>query len=439
MNMRISESIYRVLAEKRIFSMGLMKGTEKALKELHPGENADRVKQLFFTRKIDRCFLILGIGLLLAAFIHFTSGNKPVSEGYLERDAYGGKDISYSLAVDDGQKSRELELAVSPRVMTEAVFREEAAEFIQHMWELICGENENLENVRYNLILEEEYPEYPFEVSWSSSKPEVIDSAGRVHSEKDGEEVSLTCTLYYGDYSETGELTVRAIAPLRTEEEIALEGIRELAADAEKMSRYEEGVILPSAWGDRKLVWETVKKDYSLYILLSLPCLILAVYFLSDYDLIKEAGERKKRLKKEYPEFVNKLVLFVGAGMSVRGAFGKLMHDYADKDSPCGTEIRLLCGKLAAGTSESIAYEQFGRRTGVRDYIRLSALLTQNLKRGNSALLERLIREAERSSEEDLLAARKKGEEAGTKLLLPMVLLLGIIMIVIIVPAFTTL
>ncbi|MFV3037886.1 bacterial type II secretion system protein F domain protein, partial [Klebsiella pneumoniae] len=66
--------------------------------------------------------------------------------------------------------------------------------------------------------------------------------------------------------------------------------------------------------------------------------------------------------------------------------------------------------------SERTAYERFGRRTGLREYVKLSTLLGQNLKRGNSALLERLHEEAENASQEMLLQVRKSGEEAGTKI-----------------------
>ena len=50
----------------------------------------------------------------------------------------------------------------------------------------------------------------------------------------------------------------------------------------------------------------------------------------------------------------------------------------------------------------------------------MSALLAQNLKRGNSTLLERLREEAEKSGQERLQESKKMGEEAGTKLLGPM-------------------
>ena len=78
------------------------------------------------------------------------------------------------------------------------------------------------------------------------------------------------------------------------------------------------------------------------------------------------------------------------------------------------------CRELQGGVSEGAAYEHFGKRTGLREYIRLGTLLGQNLKRGNSTLTERLREEAEKSSAESLLRVRRLGEEAGTKLLVPM-------------------
>ena len=95
------------------------------------------------------------------------------------------------------------------------------------------------------------------------------------------------------------------------------------------------------------------------------------------------------------------------------------------------------CRELRSGVSEGRSYEHFGRRTGLQEYVRLSTLLMQNLKRGNSALLERLREEADKAWEEQLQQGRRMGEEAGTKLLVPMVMMLAVVMVMIMVPAFS--
>ena len=68
--------------------------------------------------------------------------------------------------------------------------------------------------------------------------------------------------------------------------------------------------------------------------------------------------------------------------------------------------------------------------------MRLSMLLSQNLRKGNAGLTQLLEKEAEEAFEERKRNARKYGEEAATKLLLPMFLMLMIVMVVIMVPAF---
>jgi hypothetical protein len=75
----------------------------------------------------------------------------------------------------------------------------------------------------------------------------------------------------------------------------------------------------------------------------------------------------------------------------------------------------------------------------MQEYVRLSNLLLQNLKRGNSSFPERLREEAYKAGEERLQQSRRLGEEAGTRLLVPMVMMLGVVMLLIMFPAFSSL
>jgi tight adherence protein C len=93
--------------------------------------------------------------------------------------------------------------------------------------------------------------------------------------------------------------------------------------------------------------------------------------------------------------------------------------------------------EIHMGVPEGAAYESFGKRTGVREYVRLSTFLTQNLKKGSSTLLQQLKEESVQAEELRIQNARKLSEEATTKLLLPMVMLLVVVMVMIMVPAFS--
>ena len=94
------------------------------------------------------------------------------------------------------------------------------------------------------------------------------------------------------------------------------------------------------------------------------------------------------------------------------------------------------CGEMKSGVPESTAYENFGRRCGLPQYIKLGSLLSQNLKKGSKGLASILEKEAASSLEERKNMARKLGEQAGTKLLFPMAMMFGVVLTVLIVPAF---
>lgn len=78
----------------------------------------------------------------------------------------------------------------------------------------------------------------------------------------------------------------------------------------------------------------------------------------------------------------------------------------------------------------------FGRRCETQEYIRLGALLSQNLRKGGKGLGQLLKTEAIQAQEERKAHAKRAGEEAGTKLLLPMFLMLAVVLVIVIVPAF---
>lgn len=168
------------------------------------------------------------------------------------------------------------------------------------------------------------------------------------------------------------------------------------------------------------------------------------IYFMSDKDLHDEVGKKQYKMKCAYPDIVHKLALYMGAGMTTRGAFFKVAEEYQGlqenrkKISPAYVELQYACRELASGVSEAVVYERLGKRTGLQEYIRLCSLLAQNLRRGNGTILERLREETEKASVERIHRGRRAGEEAVTKMLLPMVMMLLVVMLMIMVPAFST-
>jgi len=132
----------------------------------------------------------------------------------------------------------------------------------------------------------------------------------------------------------------------------------------------------------------------------------------------------------------------LGAGTTVRNAWEQIVRDYQVKRDKLQIgrryayeEMALVCHEIQNGVAETRAYENFGLRCRIPCYLKLSALLEQNLKKGNKGLTELLQLEVREAFEQRKELARCQGEEAATRLLLPMILMLLVVMILILVPA----
>lgn len=431
-----------------ILKLPVFRGThiESDLALLHPGERVECVKTDYYVKKISMCLAVLAVGsfLGLAAKVSADRNARVGEGGIIYRGSYDEGEKQMSLEADSGEGKMNFVIPVSPRILTQEETEELSGVFLQSMETLILNGNEDSGHITSDLNMEENYEGFPFEVDWESSREDVVDRSGRVQEVDEPVEVKLRVTLCYQEFSKTGELDITVIPICLTPEEQNYMEMQEYLLAEEKNSRSEEGWILPGEWKGKEIRWKLVSKDYSLLIWAATPAVALLIYISFDRDLRRELEKKHGSLGREYPDLVHKLALYVGAGMTIRGAFQKIGGDYEKKVQrgqaarPGCEEVLYTCRELQAGVAEGAAYEHFGRRTGLREYIRLSALLGQNLKRGNSTLLDRLREEAEKSSEESLLRARKLGEEAGTRLLVPMVLMLAIVMVMIMVPAFGT-
>ena len=166
----------------------------------------------------------------------------------------------------------------------------------------------------------------------------------------------------------------------------------------------------------------------------------VAVFFLLDKDLEQKNRQRKTLMQKEYPGLVNRMSLYMEAGMTIRGAFLQIGKEYTKGkrvENPLAKELAIACNGLQSGVSEAVVYEAFGRRTGTREYIRFGSILSQSLKKGSVEICLRLRQEGERAMEEELRFQKKRGEEAETKLLFPMIIMMAIVMLLIMIPAFS--
>lgn len=416
---------------------------EQDLRQLHPGEAVELLKTDYYVKKLALCLGVLVAGSVLGAAAKFSAqSNILLVDGEIGRGDYleGIKEVN--VTADYGQGSFDFVLQVEPRKLSNEETEALCEQVLEKLPEYILGENESLQQVRNDLVLSENYEGVPFQFSWKSHHPEVLSSWGRVRNVECAQQAVLGVTLTYGEYSREATVELTVVPPLLEEEALLYKEMEELLSESHGKSLEQEMWKLPAEIGGQEIRWKQALEDYSLLVGAATVIVTFLIYLCADSDLHEQLEKRRKSMRKEYPEIVHKLVLFVGAGMTLRGAFQKIATDYetkgkAKKVSAAYEEMLYTCHELNSGVSEGAAYERFGRRTGLAEYIRLSTLLMQNLKRGNSTLLERLREEADKAAEERLQQSKKLGEEAGTKLLVPMVLMLAVVMVMIMTPAFS--
>ena len=154
-------------------------------------------------------------------------------------------------------------------------------------------------------------------------------------------------------------------------------------------------------------------------------------------EKVQESVKKKKTgLMMDYASFLYKLTSLLRAGLTIRGAFEKIAETKQVRKHYIDEEVRKCCNEMRSGIAEAQAYENFGRRCQIPEYIKTGTLLAQNLRKGSDGLADLLEAEALRGMEERQNLARKLGEQAGTKLLFPMMLMLGVVMVILMAPAF---
>ena len=160
----------------------------------------------------------------------------------------------------------------------------------------------------------------------------------------------------------------------------------------------------------------------------------------------KKEKRRREELKKDYPELISRLLLYLQAGLVPKASFIRIAEGYrkgqsirSQKKRPAFEEVEKTCIEMDKGISEEEAYIRFGKRCVLPVYRTLSVLLVQSIKKGGAALSDTLQREIVTAMEEKKRLSRTEGEKASVKLLLPMGLMLLVVLIITIIPAFMSL
>ena len=387
--------------------------------------------------------LCAAVGLALAAFAQaLQNGSSRLTS--LERPDFEGEEQQI-LVEGLGEEGIPLEVQISPRQYKPEEARALYQQILEELPGRILGENASLSQVEHDLELIREIPEYGVSLKWESSRPEFVDSYGRVNRQGMGEEkeeVWLRVELTDSHTSETYQLQAWVLPETTTPQENALLQLKERLKEEDYAQRYSPVLKLPEELEGKALAYRSLQEPVfaSIAFLEVAAALMLVVKERSDRE--REIKERKNQLLLDYPELLSKMMIFLGAGMTARNAWEQMTEDYLRLRKLGKREKRWVyeemyeaCGQMKRGIPEGQAYLEFGRRCGLPCYTKFAGFLEQSRKNGAKNLREHLRLEMEEAYEQRKHEAKRLGEEASTKLLLPLFLMLGVVMVMVAVPA----
>ena len=213
--------------------------------------------------------------------------------------------------------------------------------------------------------------------------------------------------------------------------------IKEAVLEQEKSTRKNNSFTLPTEVEGRKLTWSQKRNYTGLYVIFLGVMISVFLVYREQEEKKKLQIQKQEELVRSYPAVVSKLNMLLGTGMTIRNAWEKIVLSCEGKGIVY-EEMGIALNEMRSGISEGEAYERFGKRCGLTTYMKLGALLSQNLRKGSKGIADLLKVESIQAFENRKSIAKQRGEEAGTKLLMPMMGMLAVVLIMVMVPAFLT-
>ena len=385
-------------------------------------------------------WLIVTAGFILFIVCSTFLNNTEVSN-YIQRPYVDEDDTEVKIEVEGLlEGSQKIEIPVSKRVYSDEEVKEAMKKGMDEILKILPGENTSLQNITTDVNPVSELSDLGLSVKWDFGDSDIIDIQGKVDNENLSESVDIDIgvTLSYESYEESYVIPARVMPKPLTADESLIKRFKEYISVADKKSAGESGFYLPESFEGKKLVYH-LEDGMNFHLIWIMGIIVAILLYLREKNNDRQKLEKKKReLLKDYPDIVSKLIVFIGAGLSVRQSWEGIVKDYESENKEkryAYEEMAKSLARLKTGTQENVVYKEFGRSCLLRQYMKLASLLEQNRKSGISTLSTLLGMESQSAWEERLNLAKREGEELNTKLLLPLFMMLLIVMMMIIVPA----
>ena len=417
--------------------------TTEAISLLKAREEPRRAWERVWQERIGTLAVVMIAILLLAIIVQVTREGDPLSDGYVERQEQLPVDVT--MTQDDTEVTRRIVLEMGERELTKKEKQTLIQELTQKLPLYLCGKNRSLAVVNQKLNLPERIPEYPVTIHWSVDG-NYIKEDGRLRSQSissSGIDTSVIASVSWNDWKHDFNFLVHLISPKQTPTQEMVSLVRKELRRSIRQQNTKQTLKLPSEVEGVQLTYHSTEEESGseIWIMLLIPLLLPLCW---QEQMKKKRVVRSSQLQMDYPEMIHKIILLLGAGLTIRTSIRRMVDDY-EKKRQSGAPIRylyeeltLVCNEINNGISESRAIEHFGVRCGHLSYLRFTTLVTQNMRKGAAGLLKLLEQEAMDSLEQRRELVKQMGEQASTKLLLPMGMMLVLVIGIVMIPALMT-
>ena len=391
-----------------------------------------------------KCWLIITASFVIFGICNSFFDKNTEANNYISRPGVDEYDTEMEIEVEGLlDKPQRIEIPVTKRTYSKDEAKEAIKKGLEEILLTLPGENSSLQNITTDLNLTNEISDLGLSVRWDFGESELIDILGNVHNENLKENINLDIevSLSYETYEESYIIPITVCPKILSNDERLLKGLIDKIAIADKESIQKDGYTLPDTYDGKSLIYH-YGEAFNFNIIPIMGIIIAILLYLQEKEKESRSIENRKReLMKDYPDIVSKLIVFIGAGLSVRQSWESIVIDYENECKENNErryayeEMVKALAKLKTGIYENTVYKDFGRSCALRQYMKLASLLEQNRRNGLANLHSLLSMESQSAWDERINLARREGEELNTKLLLPLFMMLLIVMMIIIVPA----
>lgn len=399
-------------------------------------------------------YMMIAAAILLSAAGLLIGQSSPDEEiRSLRRPEFGTGSVSVPLEAKVIYSGYEWNDDLTLRVKQKALDKDEKLALLydygEHLRKIMLGENKDPQHISKPLNLVERDMSTGITVNWTSDAQEIISETGEVNliGAAEPETVTLSAELVYEDAVVTEQYIL--MIDLDAGEEAYRENMAERLKDRVSellRSNDSDSLKLPEELGDGMEVQWFIRKENNSPILIAAFLMIFLITFFKRYDRIdREIKEAEESILRDLPEFINKLVLLLNAGLVVSSAFTRIAADYqmsrngkyGDKSTRRFLYEELVEMEKRVDRSHASLLREladFSRRCGVREMIRITGIISDNWNKG-SELSEKLEAESELMWLSRKKRAEEKGRLAETKLAFPLMILLMVLIMITIAPA----